>query len=88
MANMDKIEHSPVLKISEFDRKYHVRNNPAAAKIDQVYPCKMCGWAKHMAIHDERNLGSYDGHWAHPYAPNEKPTDFEPGPGAETEKGN
>jgi len=51
-----------------FDRKYHARNNPAASKHDTIDPCSVCGWARHMAIHDAPNIKTNFG-WAHEYQP-------------------
>jgi hypothetical protein len=51
----------------KFNSRFHVRNNPAAAKRDKVRPCKVCGWSRSMAIHDEANFGTVAG-WSHPYA--------------------
>jgi hypothetical protein len=62
------LEQTHIETDHHFDSKYHVLNNPGAAKRDQIRPCKVCGWSINLAIHDEGNFGTVEG-WAHPYQP-------------------
>ncbi len=56
------------LALATFNVKYHATKNPAAAKRDTINPCRICGWAQHMAIHDARNTGeACNIGWAHIY---------------------
>lgn len=47
--------------------KYHASQNPGASKRDRHCPCRVCGWAQHMAIHDagSRHVVGY----GHKYQP-------------------
>lgn len=54
---------------ASFDPKYHARFNRGAGKISTANPCQVCGWARHMAIHDRQSSKACGVRWAHKYVP-------------------
>jgi len=59
-----------------FDVGYHAVRNPARTKRETTGPCKICGWARHMAIHDvgNRAVAGPCGNIGHAYEPSIPPT--------------
>lgn len=39
-------------RVGTLDVKYHASQNKGAVFRDTRRPCRVCGWAEHMAIHD------------------------------------
>lgn len=57
-----------ISRIRRFDPRYHATRNRGACARDTRHPCAICGWAEHMAIHEE---GSFHvSGYGHVYKPN------------------